>query len=710
MAVNITTLISETKKHYPKCDLKLLQQIYDFSERVHEGQKAESGLLYIQHALGTSLLLAKLRLDPDAVAAALLHDVIVVAGIPLKTVKDSFGDDIAKLVEGTTQLSLVTWEKLDREKVERLQKMFLAMVDDVRVVIIKLAEQLDEMRHLKSLSPADQIKCAKETLYIFSPLANKLGIWSMKRELEDLSLKYLEPEKYAEIVDLLAESKENREKIVGDTIQYLEREFKKHGIKAEMTGRSKHIYSIYNKIKATQRDFSGIYDVYAVRIIVENIKDCYEALDVIHRLWTPVLKEFDDYIANPKTNDYQALHTAVIGPRKKPLEIQIRTQEMHQVAEFGFASHWRYKERAGYDPGIEAKISYLRILLEWQQELAESKVYKESLKTPPFSEYVYVFTPKGDIFDLHKGSMPLDFAYRVHTNVGHRCRGAKVNGKLVSLTYKLQNGDRVEIVKAKEARPSRDWLNPRLGYVFTPRVKQKIRQWFRSHDRVGNISRGRDVLDRELKRLGIKGKNYEEIALQFKYDKPDDFFEAIGHGDLSVHHIKTKLSRYYEDKSDEAGSESIIPVTKDISQVLVRGEKDYLTRTAQCCRPLPGDKIVGFVTKGRGVTIHRSDCHNILRQDDKCRLVEVKWGEGKQSYNVNISIETMDAKKILKEMAAIVETEEARIIASNLSTSHKDPITIIQAMLEISSAVQLNRILNKIKALPTVIQAKKQTQ
>jgi len=709
MIVNITTLLSEVKNHYPKCDSKLLRRIYDFSERAHEGQKAKSGRPHIQHALGTALLLAELRLDPDAVAAALLHDVIVLAGVTPKTVKDNFGEEIAKLVEGATQLSLVTWDKLDREKVERLQKMFLAMVDDVRVVIIKLAEQLDGMRHLKSLSPADQMKSARETLNIFSPLANKLGIWSMKRELEDLSLKYLEPEKYAEIADLLAESKENRERVVEDTVQHLAKEFEKHGIKAEMTGRSKHIYSIHNKIKATQRDFSSIYDLHAVRIIVEGVKDCYQTLDLIHGIWRPILEQFDDYIANPKTNNYRALHTAVIGPRNKPLEIQIRTQEMHQFAEFGYASHWRYKERSGYDPGIDAKISYLRILLEWQQELAESKVYTESLKTPPFSEYVYVFTPKGDIFDLIKGATPLDFAYRVHTNVGHRCRGAKVNGKLVALDYKLQNGDRVEIIKAKEARPSRDWLNPRLGYVYTPRVKQKIRQWFRARDRAGNIARGRDVLDRELKRLGIKGKNYEEIALRFKFDKPDDLFEAIGHGDLSGHRLKTKLSRYYEDKVDKTEPEYIAPVTKDISQVLVRGDTDFLTRTAQCCLPLPGDEIVGFVTKGKGVTIHRRDCHNILRQDDRDRLIDVRWGQGRQSYGVSVRIEGMDAKKILKEMATIVETEHARIITSSLNSQQKDPVAVIDAMLEISSILQLNRILNKIKALPSVIEAKKQT-
>jgi GTP pyrophosphokinase len=341
--------------------------------------------------------------------------------------------------------------------------------------------------------------------------------------------------------------------------------------------------------------------------------------------------------------------------------------------------------------------------------LVESKVYKESLKTPPFSEYVYVFTPKGDIFDLVKGATPLDFAYRVHTNVGHRCRGAKVNGKLVSLDYKLQNGDRVEVLKAKEARPSRDWLNPRLGYVFTPRVKQKIRQWFRARDRMSNISRGRDVLDRELKRLGVRGKNYEEIALQFKHSKPDDFFEAIGYGDLSAHHLKTKLSRYYEDREVKAELAPDETITKEISQVLVRGDTDYLTRTAQCCRPLPGDDIVGFVTKGRGVTIHRRDCHNILRQDDSTRLIDVKWGKGKQSYHVSIRIEGLDAKKILKEMATIVETEEARIVASNLNTRQKAPVAVILAMLEISSIVQLNRILNKINTLPTVIDARKQT-
>jgi GTP pyrophosphokinase len=389
---------------------------------------------------------------------------------------------------------------------------------------------------------------------------------------------------------------------------------------------------------------------------------------------------------------------------------------MHQIAEFGVASHWRYKEKAGYDTSVEAKISYLRILLEWQRELAESDEYFESLKTPPFARYVYVFTPKGDIFDLQEGATPLDFAYRVHTDLGHRCRGAKVNGKLTSLDYKLQNGDRVEVVKSKEKRPSRDWLNPKLGYASSPKTKQKIQYWFRKQERETNVTRGRETLERELKRSSIRDKNYEEIATLFKYKKPDALFEAIGRNEISAQHISEMLSR--KDQKAEQEDQGIKEDTKSgageslhapLPKVLVTGMKDFLTRTAQCCRPLPGDDIVGFVTRGRGVTIHRRDCHNVIRQKDNSRLIEVDWGKGRQAYAVKISVEGTNSKKLLKEMAVIIEGEGANIVTSSLNTLHKDPLAIISATLEITNIAQLSRILNKIKALPYTSSAKRMT-
>lgn len=714
--VNIETLLREVQEYSTKSDPESLRSVYTFASNAIEDQKEDSGLSSVQHSLDTAMYLAKLKLDPSAISAALLHDVLLKTNISLESIRNQFGDDTAKLVEGFTLLSRITWEKLKDENTENLQKMFLAMADDARVVIIKLAEQLDRMRNLGSLSKSKQRKVAKETLDIYAPLANKLGMWSMKGELEDAALQYLDTEKYNEMDLLLAERRDAREGQISAIIRMLGQKLADQGVIAEILGRPKHIYSIYKKMKETDKDLREIYDIRGVRIIVNSIKDCYAVLDVIQALWQPIKEEFDDYIANPKSNGYRSIHMTVIGPQKEPLEIQIRTQAMHQIAEFGVASHWRYKEKTGFDTSVEAKISYLRILLEWQQELAESEEYFKSLKVTPFSKYVYVFTPKGDIFDLLEGSSPLDFAYRVHTDLGHRCRGAKVNGKLVSLDYQLRNGDRVEIVKAKEKRPSRDWLNPKLGYAFSPRTKQKIRYWFRKQEREANVARGRDTLERELKRSVLRDKKYDKIASLFNYKRPEDLFEAIGRSEISAQHISEMLIRKDRpsEQEDQALREHVESgVTERTSpilpKVLVTGMKDVLTRTALCCRPLPGDSIVGFVTRGRGITIHRRDCHNIIRQKDDSRLIEVDWGKGRQSYAVKISVEGTNSKKLLKEMAVIAETEDANILASSLSTRPKDPLAVINAILEITSITQLNHILNKIKALPYTTSAKRLT-
>ncbi len=714
--MSIETLIQEVQQYNPKSDPEYLRSVHAFMVGAIGEHKEYSGLSSAQHALDTAMYLAKLKLDSTAIASALLHDILLRTRISPGNINDRFGDDTAKLVEGFTLLSQITWENLKDENIENLQKMFLAMADDARIVIIKLAEQLDRLRNLESLSKSEQHKISKESLHIFAPLANKLGMWSLKGELEDAALQYLEKEKFDEINQLLAEHKETRENQISAIIKTLDQKLKELDIEAEILGRPKHIYSIYKKMRDTDRDFKEIYDIRGVRIIVNSLKDCYAALDVIRTLWQPVRDGFDDYIANPKSNGYRSIHAAVLGPQGKPLEIQIRTHEMHQIAEFGLASHWRYKEKADYDTSVEAKISYLRILLEWQQELAESEEYFKSLKAPPFSKSVFVFTPKGDIFDLQEGATPLDFAYRVHTDLGHRCRGAKVNGKLVSLDYKLKNGDRVEIVKAKEKRPSRDWLNPKLAYAVSPRTKQKIRYWFRKQERKANIARGREILERELKRSSIKSKNFEEISRMFKYKDSGDLFGAIGRNEISAQHISEMLIRK-EQESEQEEHQLKQKVELDVSisaspvfpRVLVTGMKDLLTRTAQCCLPLPGDDIVGFVTRGRGVTIHRRDCHNISRHEDTRRLIEVDWGKGLQSNAVKILVEGTHSKKLLKEMAGIVDAEGASILASSLNTHHKDPLVVISATLEITSITQLNRILNKIKALPYTSSAKRLT-
>jgi GTP pyrophosphokinase len=633
--VNIESLIQKAQENNPKSDPGFLKTVYTFMMEATEGQQEDSGLSSAQHALGTAMYLANIHLDPPTISAALLHDILIKTSVSLEDIRHRFGDDTAKLVEGFTLLNRITWEKLKEENIENLQRMFLAIADDARVVIIKLAEQLDCMRSLSSHSKSTQERVAKETLDIFAPLANKLGMWSLKGELEDAAFQYLDRRNFNDINRHLSEHTHIRERQIRSVIRTIQHMLKEQGITAEIVGRPKHVYSIYKKMMETGRDFKEIYDVRGVRIIVNTIKDCYGTLDIIHSLWEPIREEFDDYIANPKSNGYRSIHTAVIGPQKKPLEIQIRTQSMHQIAEFGMASHWRYKEKVGYDTSVEAKISYLRILLEWQQELAESKDYFESLKAPPFAESVYVFTPQGDIFDLKKGATPLDFAYRIHTDLGHRCRGAKVNGKLVSLDYTLKNGDRVEIVKSKEKRPSRDWLNPRLGYAHSSRTKQKIRYWFRKHEREKNIAKGRETLERELKRISMRDKKHEEIAAFFKYKNPADLFEAIARNEISAQHISETLLRKgqkIEPKKQlfiqtlESGDiESALPV---IPKILVTGMNGFVTRIALCCHPIHGDDIVGFVTQGRGITIHRRDCHNVTRQKDSSRLIEVDWIDG----------------------------------------------------------------------------------
>jgi len=703
--MDIETLIEEVKGYYPQCDTELIRRAYEVASQAHYGQMRASGQPYVRHSLETAALLADLCLDPATIAAAILHDVPEDTGTPLETISQEFGEEVARLVDGVTKLSRISWESLEEEEAESLRKMFLAMVDDVRVVLIKLADRLHNMRTLAALPPLKQRKIAQETLEIFAPLANRLGIWQMKWELEDLALQYLHPEKYQEIADLIAERRGGRERHITAIIDNLKARLAEEGIKAEITGRPKHIYSIYQKMETKERSFDEIYDVQGVRIIVDEVKDCYAVLGIVHTLWRPIPGEFDDYIAMPKDNMYRSLHTAVVGPQGKPLEIQIRTWEMHQTAELGIAAHWRYKERVGRDTSLEAKIAWLRGLMEWRQELADAREFVDSLKTDLFPKQVYVLTPRGDIIDLPDGATPIDFAYRIHTEIGERCRGAKVNGKLVPLNYRLQSGDQVEILTTKKGGPSRDWLNPHLGYVVTSRARQKIRQWFKRQEREENIAEGREILEKELKRLGIE-ESFEDIASLFRFRRVEDLFAAIGYGDINVHQIATRL---VEKEEEEPELPLVAPSTPPISGITVLGTGDLLTRVARCCHPLPGDKVVGYVTRGQGVTIHRQDCGNILRRTDKERLIEVEWGaDRKQVYPVMIKVVAFDRKGLLKDIAAIVEAEDVNMSAANATTSKKDHVAVITATLEIANMAQLSRILTKIESLKNVLEARRQ--
>ena len=657
--------------------------------------------------------LTDLRLDSATIAAGLLHDVVEDSIISVEDLRQDFGDEVASLVDGVTKLgqidkmSQMTRRDLRDEEAESLRKMFLAMVDDVRVVLIKLADRVHNMRTLGALSEERQRRIAEETLEIFAPLANRLGIWQIKWELEDLGFRYLDPEKYQEIAARLDERTPARERRIAHITRILKKRLKEEGIEAEITGRPKHIYSIYTKMNRKGLPFEQIHDVRGVRIIVSTVRDCYAVLGIVHSLWRPIPGEFDDFIATPKDNMYQSLHTAVVGPDGKTLEVQIRTQEMHRIAELGIAAHWRYKEHAKRDAAFEAKIAWLRSLMDWRQDVTDASEFIDSLKTDVFQDRVYAFTPRGDIVDLPAGSTPIDFAYQIHTDIGHRCRGAKVNGRLVSLDYQLKTGDQVEIVAAKRGGPSRDWINPHLGYIKTSRARQKIRQWFRRQGRVETVAQGRQLLEKELKRLGLDQKNYEEIAALFKFDKGADLLAAIGYGDINAQQIAAKLLQV-EREEEEPELPEMAPPPPVVSGVTVRGVGDLLTRLAGCCHPLPGDPVVGYVTRGRGITIHRQDCRSILYLEDRERLIEVDWGQDlKQVFPVMIQVLAYDRTGLMRDITEIMAGERINISSANVATHPKDHTAVITATLEISSIVQLSRVLAKIERLPNVFEARR---
>jgi GTP pyrophosphokinase len=712
--MSLESLLQQMPETPSQEDRELVERAYGLAALAHSDQKRASGEPYIQHSLAVAQIMADLRLDSATIAAALLHDVAEDSIISVEDLRQDFGDEVASLVDGVTKLgqigklSQISGRDLQDKEAESLRKMFLAMVDDVRVVLIKLADRLHNMRTLDALPEERQRRIAEETLEIFAPLANRLGIWQIKWELEDLGFRYLDSPKYQEITALLDERRADRERRIAQIIVALEKRLKEEGIEAEIAGRPKHIYSIYDKMNRKSLSFDQIHDVRGVRIIVDTVRECYAVLGIVHSLWRPIPGEFDDFIATPKDNMYQSLHTSVVGPDGKPLEVQIRTYEMHRRAELGIAAHWRYKEHAKRDAAFEAKIAWLRSLMEWRQEVTDAWEFIDSLKSDVFQyDRVYTFTPKGDIVDLPAGSTPIDFAYHIHTEVGHRCRGAKVNGKIVSLDYQLQNGDQVEILTTKRGRPSRDWLNPHLGYIKTSRARQKIRQWFRRQDRVETITQGREILERELKRLGLDQKRYEEIATLLKFDKVDDLLAAIGYGDINTQQIAARLIEAKREEEELELPEAAPPPSL-VPEITVRGVGDLLTRLAGCCHPLPGDPIVGYVTRGRGITIHRQDCRNILYLEDKERLIEVDWGEDlKQVFPVMVQVLAYDRTGLMRDITEIMAGERINISAANVATHPKDHTAVITATLEINSIVQLSRVLAKIERLPNVFEARR---
>lgn len=724
-AENIQSWLASLPVTFAPAEIEVIRHACELAAPLYAGQVELTGAPLLQHALGAAAILAGMNMDFETVAAAILHAVPEYEDDWAETLKICFDTNICSLVEGISRMEQIQeFSEMDglhgKEKkkgdhvqqIESLRKMLLAMVEDIRVVLIKLAERTQTMRCLSGANTEQQQRIARETKGIFAPLANRLGVWQVKWELEDLSLRYLEPELYKKVAGLLDERRVDREQYIADLIALLQRELQQAGIKAEVSGRPKHIYSIINKMKRKQVDFSELYDVRAVRILVDDIKGCYTALGLVHNLWQPIPKEFDDYIAHPKSNDYRSLHTAVVGPRNLAVEVQIRTHEMHHHSELGVAAHWRYKEGGKSDAQFDEKIAWLRQILEWKEEVADSGDMLEQFKSELFNDQVYVLTPQGKVMDLPKGATPVDFAYTLHTDLGHRTRGAKVDGSIVPLNYKLQNGQRVEILAAKQGSPSRDWLNPNLAYLQSPRARAKVRHWFKYQNFDENVSQGRAQLDRELHRLGVSSINQEKIAQKLNFHKLEDFLAAIGRGDVSEHQIAQTIQEEIAPKTEETAKALVArPAAAHASPsgILVEGVGNLLTKIAKCCKPAPPDTIVGYVTRDRGVTIHRRDCAGMLRlpESRRGRMLSAQWGVSKgDTFSVDIGVEAYDRQGLLRDIGDLFVREKVNV--TRVNTLSKNNQAQMQFSIEISDLEQLSRLIALIHQVPNVIAARRQ--
>jgi GTP pyrophosphokinase len=638
---NTQSWLEVMAKIFSPAEMSVIRTACELAEPIYQGKTELTGTPLLQHALGAASILVGMNLDHETIAATILHALPRYLNDWATTLQTHFGANVQRLIEGIArmeQIPLLNQARGMKDKdeaarqIESLRKMLLAMVEDIRVVLIKLAERTQTMRCLSGAHLKQQKQIAHETRDIFAPLANRLGVWQLKWELEDLSVRYLEPELYKKVATLLDERRADREQFITTVVSRLELALSEVGISAEVTGRPKHIYSIINKMKRKQLEFSKLYDVRAVRILVDDIKDCYSALGVVHDLWQPIESEFDDYIAHPKSNHYRSLHTAVVGPRGLALEVQIRTQEMHQHSELGVAAHWRYKEGGKSDKHFDEKISWLRQILAWKEELANKGDLQEQFKNDLFHDQVYVLTPQGKVIGLPKGATPVEFAYTLHTDLGHRTRGAKVDGRIVPLNYKLQNGQRVEILTIKLGAPSRDWINPSLGFLQSPRIRAKIRAWFKSQNFDESVAQGRTQLDRELHRLGVTAINQEKLAQRLHFNTLEDFLAAIGRNTITQRRIAVAIQEELPTKVIESAKANVLrPASKRAlkADITVGGVNNLLTRIAKCCNPVHGDAILGYVTRDRGITIHREDCAFMLRlaESRRDRKLTAQWGE-----------------------------------------------------------------------------------
>lgn len=722
--VEFKHLIDTIHSYLPKAKCDDVTKAYQLAEEAHKDQRRVSGEPYILHPLAVAQILADMKIDTTTITASLLHDVVEDTSYTLDDLKKMFGKEVAFLVDGVTKLSRLNYRTKEDQQLNSMRKMFLAMAKDVRVVVIKLADRLHNMRTLRYMRSDKQKRIAQETLEIFAPLAHRLGIFNIKWELEDLSFRYLEPDKYYDLVDQMKQKRHVREEIVNEAIDVLKKALDEAHIHCEINGRPKHFYSIYKKMKKDNRDLSQVYDLFAIRVIVDDVKDCYGVLGIVHSLWKPLPYRFKDYIAMPKPNNYQSLHTTVIGTRGQPVEIQIRTWEMHRIAEYGVAAHWRYKEgnQTANKDAFDEKMGWLRNLLEWQ-DTSNPKEFVNALKLDAFSDEVFVFSPRGDVIDLPQGAIPIDFAYRIHTDVGHRCVGAKINGKIVPLDYKLKNGDIVEIIMSKVGKPSLDWLN----IVGSSESRSKIRSWFKKENREENIAKGLDALERECKRLGHDwkalnvGGRLGRVAKQMNAGSEDDLVAAVGYGGFAVNTVLIKLLELHkkdlqkqEEKTNSLAALEKLKTKKPVKHngtgILVKGEPGLLVRLAKCCSPVPGDPIIGFITRGRGVSVHRADCPNVTHgQNDVDRLIDVEWDyDGNERFEVNMEIVAYDRTGIMAEIMATLAEMKISILSVNAKTSDTKNVTIHMG-ISIKDLAQFEFVATKIRRLKDVYAVERYT-
>ncbi len=710
----LENIINKIESYNPNADVDIIIKAYYYSEKAHSNAPLRfSGEKFFIHPYNVAMILADLNMDVSTIAAGFLHDVIEDTDTTYEDIKKEFGEEIANLVDGVTKLSKVKYSNKEERQAESLRKMIIAMSKDIRVVIIKLADRLHNIRTLEYMKEEKQKAKSLETIEIYAPIANRLGIASIKWELEDLSLKYLDPDGYEDLVERVSKKRKEREDYIKEIIERIKVNLKESNIKAEIKGRPKSFYSIYKKMYYKNKPFEEIYDVTAIRIIVDNVKDCYGVLGIVHTLWKPIPGRFKDYIAMPKPNMYQSLHTTVIGFNGEPFEIQIRTWEMHRTAEYGIAAHWKYKEGISKNTNFDEKLNWLRQMLEWQKETSDPKEFMEALKIDLYTDEVFVFTPKGDVVNLPSGSTPIDFAYRVHSAVGNRCVGAKVNGRIVPLDFKLKNGNQVEVLTSANSNgPSTDWLK----IAKSNQARAKIRKFFKDRDKDYNIEKGKDLIEREVKRQGyqltelLKEEWLKTIAVKFNFNTLENLYAAVGHGGITEVQVVGRLKNLYQEKNKDKIVTEIKSeinteknVNKPISGVIIKGIDNIKVRLSKCCNPVPGDEIIGYITRGRGVSIHRLDCTNINNLGTEGRFIEAQWDVSKKiSFSSEIQIKALDKPRLLQQITDLYASAELSATSLNLRIN-KEKIAIIDITLEINETKQLVELIKKIKKVDGVI-------